>query len=166
VPFFDFFAITASVECSSLIAMTSLEEIHLPLIHLRLTDGHDPHQWVYRLLSSISSQRIRIIEILLDIHYDILETESSDNEGEDPTDYLATTMYRQLDRIDWRRIDQLLVGIYDRSSLLQVVVSMKLVDSDFPVAQRSMNKLLPNCFSRGLGLDVRLWRTNDRTLEG
>jgi hypothetical protein len=142
--------------------MTSLHAIRLPLIHLRRShSAEDSYQWVYHILSSISSPNIRTISLPLELYYDTSDDSDDDDGDGDGTDTLELSMLHQLERIDWTHIDQLLVEIQSRTSLERIVVLMELVETDFPTASRITRRLLQGCIARGLVVETRLWNAAD-----
>jgi len=143
-------------------SMTSLHAIRLPLIHLRRShSAEDSYQWVYHILSSISSPNIRTISLPLELYYDTSDDSDDDDGDGDGTDTLELSMLHQLERIDWTHIDQLLVGIQSRTSLERIVVLMELVETDFPTASRITRRLLRGCIAGGLVVETRLWNAAD-----
>jgi hypothetical protein len=148
---------TARAETHSMHSMTSLRRIRLPFIHLRHGSYvEDSHQWVYHLLSSISSPHIRTISLPLEVYYD-LSDDDNDNDEENLIDSLENLIFRQLNRINWKRIDQVVITMKSWTSLQRIVIWMKLVETDFPAASRVMRRLLPSSIAIGIVVEARLW---------
>jgi hypothetical protein len=136
--------------------MLSLREIHIPRIHLRniSTAADDPHENVYRLLSSAASLNIISLVIPLEIYYD-----SFDDPDSDSLDPLGESVYRQLNRMDWNRVDRILTGGGEPRArcLVKVVIEVKLVESEFSVVERLVHKLLPGCAAEGVSIQAKMW---------
>lgn len=139
----------------------SLKELRFPFIHLRHDHANDinPREWVHPLLATISAAHVSCIFLPLEIYYNLADDTTSSEGAEEETDLFDETFYRRLDRLDWPQVDKLLVEMQGRSSLSKVVIELGLMEFDFPIAKRAMEKLLPKCMASELVLEVRLLKS-------
>lgn len=131
----------------------SLEKLRLPFIHLRRdhTGDIDPRKWVCPLLTSALSAQISCIAIPLELHYHLADDLEEEDESQ--------SFYRQLDQIDWKKVDELLLAMQKQRSLLKVEIELSLMEYDFHIAKPAMERLLPECVSSKLNVEVKLWKS-------